>query len=210
VIEYVQYHNPDDRIIKKAAQILSEGGLVAYPTDSSWAVGCSSESSKGIERLSRMKESKKTPFSLICSSISQISQVAHLDNQNFRLIKHYTPGPYVFVLETVQKIEKKIGMKRPEIGLRIPDHVVPIRIIEALGAPLFSITASKDMVDVYNPEGEFPEEMLMECGWELEGIEGVDLIIDSGEPLEKSLSTVVKLEKGNVEILRQGKGPWED
>lgn len=206
MIEYVQPHDPDDRIIAKAVAILEGGGLVAYPTDSSWGIGCSSESDKGLERLSRFKEDKKTTFSLICSQIRQMSTMARVDNQSFRLIKQYTPGPYVFVMRTVLKVEKKIGVKRAEVGLRIPDHQVPIRLVEALGAPLYSLTASKDMIDVYREDVEYPEDNLMECGWELENIEGINLIIDSGEALEKKLSTVLRVNDGVVEILRQGEG----
>lgn len=209
MIEYVQPHDPDDRIIKKAVEILEEGGIIAYPTDSSWAIGCSSESSKGFERLSRLREDRKTKFSLICSSISQMSSVAHVDNHSFRLIKQSAPGPYVFVLRSVTKVEKKIGVKRPEVGLRIPDHEIPRRLVDALGAPLFSITASKDMIDVYGEDAEYPEENLMECGWELEEIAGIDLIIDSGEALAKSLSTVLRIKDGDVEVLRMGEGKWE-
>jgi len=204
MIDYVQPHNPDDRIINKAAKILSDGGIVAYPTDSSWAIGCSSESSKGLERLSRLREDRMTKFSLICSTISQMSSVAHVDKYSFRIIKQSTPGPYVFVLKSVRKIEKKIGVKRPEVGLRIPAHEIPIRLVNALGVPLYSITASKDMIDVYGENAEYPEENLMECGWELEDIRGIDLIIDSGESLEKRLSTVLRIKDGEVEVLRQG------
>jgi len=208
MIDYVQPHDPDDRIIKKAVEILAEGGIVAYPTDSSWGIGCSSDSTKGLERLSRLREDRRTKFSLICSSISQMSTVAKVDNNSFRIIKQCTPGPYVFVLKSVRKIEKKIGVKRPEVGLRFPAHEIPRRLVEALGYPLYSITASKDMVDVYGEEAEFPEENLMECGWELEEIRGIDLIIDSGEALEKSLSTVLRIQDGEVDVLRQGEGKW--
>lgn len=210
MIEYVQPHDPDDRIIKKAAEILADGGIVAYPTDSSWGIGCSSESKKGLERLSRMREDKKMKFSLICSTISQMSSVANVDNHSFRVIKQHTPGPYVFVLQSLRKVEKKIGVKRPEVGLRIPDHEVPRRLVVALGAPLYSFTASKDMMDVYSEDVEYPEENLMECGWELEEIRGIDLIIDSGEALEKGLSTVLRIKDGDVEVLRMGEGVWTE
>lgn len=206
MIEYVQPHDPDDRIINKAVEILEEGGIIAYPTDSSWAIGCSSDSPKGFERLSRMREDKKMKFSLICSSISQMSTVAHVDNNSFKIIKQSTPGPYVFVLQSVRKVEKIIGVKRAEVGLRFPDHAIPIRLVEALGAPLYSITASRDMTDVYGEDAEYPEDNLMECGWELEEIRGIDLIIDSGEALEKSLSTVLRIKDGEIEVLRQGEG----
>ncbi|MBB6479685.1 L-threonylcarbamoyladenylate synthase [Spirochaeta isovalerica] len=210
MIEYVQPHDPDDRIIKKAVSILEEGGIIAYPTDSSWGIGCSSESAKGLEKLSRLREDKKTQFSLICSSISQMSTVANIDNQSFRIIKQNTPGPFVFVLKAIRKVEKMIGEKRAEVGLRIPAHEIPKRLVDVLGAPLFSITASKDMMDVYGLDAEYPEENLLECGWELENIRGIDLIIDSGEALEKSLSTVLRLDGGVVEVLRYGDGKLEE
>lgn len=211
MIEYVQAHNPDDRIIKKAASILQDGGLVAYPTDSSWAIGCSSESAKGLDALAKLKESKKSKFTLICSSISQISEVAVVNNDTFKIIKQLTPGPVVFILEPRKNIEKKIGVKRAEVGVRIPDSPIPIRIVEELGAPIFSVTASKAMLDMeditdeYMWDNAYTEETLFECGWELEEIAPVQLIIDSGEALEKSLSTVILIEDGTAEIIRQGK-----
>ncbi len=208
MIEYVQAHDPDDRVISRAAAILADGGLVAYPTDSSWGIGCSSESKKGLENLSRLREDKRSQFSLICESISQISTIANFDTAIFKLLKHHLPGPYVFILNSVKKIEKKISIKRPEIGIRIPDHVIPVRLAETLGAPIFSLTASRQMIDVYSEEPGYAEEHLFECGWELEDIQGIDLIIDSGEALEKRLSTVIRLDYDHVELIRPGKGPW--
>ncbi|NCN04443.1 MAG: threonylcarbamoyl-AMP synthase [Spirochaetales bacterium] len=210
MIEYTQAHNPDDRIITRAAHILAEGGIVAYPTDSSWAIGCSSDSSRGLDRLARLREEKRSRFSLICSDIRQMSSYAIMDTPVFRLVKNYTPGPYVFVLDTVHKVEKKIGIRRPEVGMRIPDHVIPLRIVQALGVPIFSITASRDMSDVYDMEDVYAEEMLFDEGWELDIIDGIDLIIDSGETLDRELSTVVRINREGIEIIRQGKGPWED
>ncbi len=210
MIEYTQPRNPDDRIIRRAVHILQNGGLVAYPTDSSWAIGCSSDSASGLEKLSRLKENKKTSFSLICSSISHMSSYAIMDTPVFRVIKQHTPGPFVFVMDTVHKIEKKIGVKRPEVGMRIPDHQVPIRIVEELEVPLFSLTASREMSDVYSQDEEYTEELLFQEGWELEGIEGIDMIIDTGEQLERSLSTVIKINGTTIEIIRQGKGIWQE
>lgn len=209
MIEYVQPHNPDDRVISRAVEFLRDGGLVAYPTDSSWGIGCSSESKKGLENLSRLREGKRTQFSLICSSISQIATIANFDTGIFKILKHHLPGPYVFILNAIKKIEKKIAVKRPEIGIRLPDHAVPVRLVEELGVPLFSLTASRQMIDVYSEEPGYAEEHLFECGWELEEIEGLSLIIDSGEALERRLSTVVRLEYDTIELLRPGKGEWD-
>lgn len=210
MIRYVQAHDPDDRVITHGAKILADGGLVAYPTDSSWGIGCSSESKAGLEALSRLREDKRSQFSLICSDVSQISSVSNLDTTVFKIIKRHIPGPYVFVLDAIKKIEKKIAVKRREVGIRVPDHQVPIRLVRELGVPVFSLTASRDMVDVYSEDPGFAEEKLFEEGWELEDIPGIDLIIDSGESLERKLSTVVRLSYGLTRLLRQGKGTWDE
>lgn len=209
MIEYTYPNNPDDRIIQRAVQILEQGGVVAYPTDSSWALGCSSESSKGLDRLSSLREDKRTKFSLICSSISEMSQYAIMDTPTFRFVKSLTPGPFVFILQTIHKIEKKIGIKRVEVGLRIPDHQVPLRLASLLGCPIFSLTASKDMSDIYSIEDEYTEELLFQEAWELDVLDGVDMIIDTGETLERSLSTVFRISSAGVEVVRQGKGSFD-
>jgi tRNA threonylcarbamoyl adenosine modification protein (Sua5/YciO/YrdC/YwlC family) len=208
VIQYVQPHNPDDRVVRRAAEILNNGGIVAYPTDSSWGIGCSIESSQGFEKLSKLRADRKMKFSLICSEIGQISTYAHMDTRMFKQIKKHTPGPFVFIIRTVHKVEKKVGIKRPEIGFRIPDHQVPVRIVQELGHPMFSITAARDMSDVYSLEDAYAEELLFDFGWELEDIPEIDLVIDSGEELERRLSTVIELEENDFHLLREGKGIW--
>lgn len=210
MIEYVYPANPDDRVIARAADLLRTGGLVAYPTDSSWAVGCSSDSASGLEKLGKLREDRRGRFSLICSDISQMSQYTNIATADFKVIKSHTPGPYVFILPAVNKIERKIGSKRNEVGARIPDHQVPLRLVQALGHPLFSITASRTMADVYEAEPEYLEENLFVEGWELEAIDGVDLIIDTGESLEKRLSTILRLGDGEPELVRLGRGTWEE
>ncbi|MBN2533926.1 MAG: threonylcarbamoyl-AMP synthase [Spirochaetales bacterium] len=207
MIEYIYRTSIDDTIMQKAKSILSDGGLVAYPTDTSWGIGCSINSRKGIEKLKKLKGNDKnsTP-TLICSSISQISEVAFLNNYHFRIIKQFTPGPYVFILNAASKIEKKITMKRTEIGVRIPDHPVPVRIVETLGSPIFSTTALKNLTGKGWLNKDYAEEYLFECGWELEYIKQVDLILDTGETLEKILSTVIDMTGPDPEIIREGVG----
>lgn len=207
MIEYIYRTSIDENIMQKAKDILLEGGLVAYPTDTSWGIGCSINSRKGIEKLKKLKGNYKssTP-TLICSSISQISEVAFLNNYYFRLIKQFTPGPYVFVLNATNKIEKKVTMKRIEIGVRIPDHPVPVRIVETLGSPIFSTTALKNLTEQGWLNAKYAEEHLFECGWELEYINQVDLILDTGETLEKVLSTVIDMTGPEPRIIRKGIG----
>jgi tRNA threonylcarbamoyl adenosine modification protein (Sua5/YciO/YrdC/YwlC family) len=207
MIEYIILKNIDDRIINKTINILKQGGLIAYPTDTSWGIGCSVLSRNGILKLRKLKgDFQNYTLTLICSNISQISDVAELNNSNFKIIKKHTPGPYVFILPAKNKIEKKVNLKRIEIGVRIPLNPVPISIVNELQNPIFSITASKNMTsrDWWNIR--YAEENLFECGWELENINEIDLIIDSGEPLPKVLSTVVDMTKDEINIIRHGIG----
>lgn len=210
MIDYIIPGNIDDRVLLKAKRILDDGGLVAYPTDTSWGIGASVQSNRGIERLRKLKgDFHKYTLTLICSNISQISQVAELNNFHFKIIKKYTPGPFVFILKAQYNIEKKVNMKRLEIGVRIPDYPVPIKIIETLGNPIFSITASKIMTSRDWWDIRYAEENLFESGWELEDIPEIDMIIDGGEPLPKVLSTVVDMTEEDIKITRQGIGNFE-
>jgi tRNA threonylcarbamoyl adenosine modification protein (Sua5/YciO/YrdC/YwlC family) len=210
MIEYINVKNIDDRIITKAINILEKGGLIAYPTDTSWGIGCSVSSKNGIIKLRKLKgDFNNFTLTLICSKISQISDVAELNNSNFKLIKKFTPGPYVFILPAKNKIEKKIKLKRMEIGVRIPLNQIPIQIINKLQHPIFSITASKNMASREWWDVKYAEENLFECGWELENIDDIDLIVDSGDPLPKVLSTVINMTKDEINVIRYGIGKIE-
>ena len=147
-----------------------------------------------------------------------------LDNTRFRLINRLCPGPYVFILKTLLGTEKILDIRRQELGVRIPDYPVPVRLIEALKHPLYSITAKKSMTgsseweqddDISRkvPERQsllmpIPEDELFESGWELEAIDGLDLILDSGEERERIFSTILDLCEDEIKVLRQGAGVW--
>ena len=211
MILYFNQENIDDRIISKAIHTLDNDGLIAYPTDSSWAIGCSSLSKLAIDKLKKLKGVfRKVPITLICSHISQITDIAELSNSNFKIIKRYTPGPYVFILRAQSCIEKVVNMKRVEIGVRIPSSKLLNQIIERYGHPIFSITASKKMIGKSNSDDEYndfyKEENLFDYGCEIEEIKEVDLILDSGEELPKVFTTVVSLLEEELQILRQGVG----
>ena len=217
MIEYIVPGNIDDRILLKAANILKEGGTAAIPTDTSWSIVCSMNSREGLKRLRILsKERHEQRFTLICSDISQFGELCNLDNSRFRLIKRLTPGPYVFILKTLLGTEKTLGLRRQEIGVRLPDYPIPLALIKALGCPLYSITAKRDL---YNDDSETAadqkyadfipgEEYLFDGGWELEEIQGLDLILDPGEDRNRIFSTVLDLSKGEIEVLRQGAGDW--
>jgi tRNA A37 threonylcarbamoyladenosine synthetase subunit TsaC/SUA5/YrdC len=141
-----------------------------------------------------------------------------LDNTRFRLINRLSPGPYVYILRTFPGTEKILDIRRHEIGVRIPDYSVPIKLIETLNHPLYSITAKKSMAggEWETPEEEeadtalapIPEEELFESGWELEDINGVDLILDSGEERERIFSTILDMCADEIKLLRKGAGQW--
>lgn len=207
MILYTNDDNIDSRIIKKAVEALKDGALIAYPTDSCWGIGCSTISKIALEKLRKLKKDFKnyTP-TLICSEISQITLVAELNNRNFKFIKKYVPGPYVFILPALDSVEKTINQKRVEVGIRIPSVNIPRKIVEELGYPIFSVSASRKMADKSLWDDAYAEENLFVSGWELEDIHEIEFIIDAGEELPKRLTTVVDLSGDDIEIKRQGIG----
>ncbi|MDR3193622.1 MAG: L-threonylcarbamoyladenylate synthase [Treponema sp.] len=220
MIEYVVPENIDDRLLARAKALLTEGGLLAFPTDTSWSLGCSMKSREGIRKLKSFSgEREERHFTLLCSDISQFGEFCSMDNTRFRLIRRLSPGPYTFVLKTLLGTEKALGLRRRELGIRIPGHPLPLALINTLGQPLYSVTAKRSMAEGYEaaweePEGggdtlpPIPEEELFEGGWELESINGIDLILDGGEEQNRIFSTVLDLSGDDVVVLRQGVGHW--
>jgi len=219
MIEYIVPSNIDDRVLARAARLLENGSLIALPTDTSWSIVCSIKSPAAIKKLRHLSgERDERHFTLLCSSISQFADVCSIDNTRFRLIKRLSPGPYVYILKTLPGTEKILDIRRHEVGIRIPDYPVPIRLIETLNHPLYSITAKKSMgaeewESISDEEADtelppIPEEELFESGWELEDIDGVDMILDSGEERERIFSTILDMCTEEVKLLRKGAGPW--
>ena len=207
MIEYVYENNIDDRVLDRADRILRNDGLVAFPTDSSWAIGGSVTSRDAIEKLKKLKGGMKNyTISMICRDISQMSDVANIPTPYFKLIRKLTPGAYVFILPARNHIEKIVNMKRVEIGLRIPDSPIPLALVEKHDSPIFSVTACRDMNNKEWWNYEFAEEQLFENGWEMEDIQGVEMVIDTGEAQEKHLTTVIRMTGGEPEIIREGRG----
>jgi tRNA threonylcarbamoyl adenosine modification protein (Sua5/YciO/YrdC/YwlC family) len=223
--EYVVPGNIDDRILTRGAALLSGGGLLALPSDTSWTIACAFNSREGIRRLRHLSgERDERHFTLLCSGISQFGEFCSLDNTRFRIIKRLSPGPYVFILKTLPGTGRALGLRRPELGVRIPDHSVPLALINTAAVPLYSITAKRGMC---SPMGEalgpasdagaageetelpqIPEEDLFESGWELEAIENLDLIMDPGEDQTRIFSTILDLTGDEIRLLRRGAGPW--
>jgi tRNA threonylcarbamoyl adenosine modification protein (Sua5/YciO/YrdC/YwlC family) len=221
MIEYVVPGNIDDRILARAVKALQGGGLLGVPTDTSWSVVCSLASKEGIKKLRRLSgERDERHFTLLCSDISQFGELCGVDNTRFRLIKRLSPGPYVFILTTLLGTEKTLGLRRREVGIRLPDHQVPLALIRTLTVPLYSITAKRSMTAAPNgdlgPPGNeedtelppIPEEELFDGGWELEDIEGLDLILDTGDERPRIYSTILDMTGDEVRLLRRGAGLW--
>jgi len=226
MISYIAPENIDDRTLRRTAQLLSEGGLVAFPTDTSWVIACAISAKQGIKKLRRLSgERDERHFTLLCNSISQIGDYCSLNNSQFRLIKRLTPGPYVFILKALLGTEKALDIRRKEVGVRISAHPVPNKVIQEFGEVLYSITAKRSMGVLASESSQFdmtealqdeeahilppiPEEDLFEGGWELENIPGIDIILDTGEELPRLYSTVLDFTSGEIVLLRPGAGPW--
>jgi tRNA threonylcarbamoyl adenosine modification protein (Sua5/YciO/YrdC/YwlC family) len=229
MIEYIVPGNIDDRVLARTAKLLCEGGTAAIPTDTSWSIVCSMNSREGLRRLKVLSADRdERHFTLLCSDISQFGEFCSLDNTRFRFIKRLAPGPYVFILRTLPGTEKTLGLRRREIGVRLPDYPVPLALIKTLGYPLYGITAKRNMTlkngggdledsleeDSLLNENEkeeaafYREETLFDGGWELEDIRGLDIILDPGEERNRIFSTVLDISAGEVRLLRQGAGLW--
>lgn len=221
MVEYIVPGNMDDRILSRGAAVLAEGGLVALPTDTSWSITCSFKSPEGIRKLRSLSgEREERYFTLLCSAIAQFGEWCQMDTTRFRLINRLTPGPYVFILKTLRGTEKTLGLRRKELGVRIPNHPVALGITRTLGLPLYSITAKRSMIPGFTGDAPLPgapdnlelppipEEELFQEAWELDTIEGLDLILDSGEDQMRIFSTILDISGDDVTLLRQGAGIW--
>ena len=134
--------NPQKRLIQQAVEIINKGGVVIYPTDSSYAIGCHLGNKKAVDKIRMVRQLDKTHnFTLVCRDLSEISQYAVVDNMNYRLMKTLTPGPYTFIMQASREVPKRLlNPKRKTIGLRVPDNAVCSALLEALDQPLMSST----------------------------------------------------------------------
>jgi tRNA threonylcarbamoyl adenosine modification protein (Sua5/YciO/YrdC/YwlC family) len=190
--------NPQARLMKMAADAVRNGGLIAYPTDSCYALGCHVGDKDALERVRRIRQADKNHhFTLVCRDLSEIAKYARVETWQFRLLKACTPGPYTFLLEATRETPRRLQHpKRRTIGIRVPDHPVPQMLLELLGEPLMSSTLLLPGEETPLTDGEAIEARL---GREL------DIIIDAGhcgiEP-----TTVVDLAVSPPVIVRQGRG----
>lgn len=198
--KYLDIHpeDPQPRLIEQAVAALEEGGLIAYPTDSCYALGCRLGDADGLERIRRIRQvGKDHHFTLVCADFAQLGQYVLVSNPTFRLVKNATPGPYTFILPATREVPRKMAHpKKHTVGVRIPDHRVAHALVEALGEPILSST-------LLLPGQEDPPSE----GWVVQDLLGeqVDVIIDSGE-VGIEPTTVVDLTGSEPVIAREGAG----
>ncbi|MBI1921089.1 MAG: threonylcarbamoyl-AMP synthase [Geobacter sp.] len=188
--------HPQPRLIAKVADILRNGGLIAYPTDTTYGIGCSIFNKKGVERIYQIKQrEKKKPFSFICSDISDVTRYARVSNFAFNILKRHLPGPYTFVLEATRVVPDLLVTKQKTVGIRIPDNPICLAIVKELGHPI--VTTSANLTGE-EPIGD-PLQIERELGKQL------DLVVD-GALLPAYVSSVVSLIDDVPEVLRKGVG----
>lgn len=196
----IHAENPQTRLIQQAAQLIQQGGVIACPTDSSYAMVCSMEFKDAQTRIRRMRGvDDDHPFTLICRDLAEIGTYAKVNNSQFRLLKALTPGAYTFLLEASREVPRRLQHpKRSTIGLRVPRHIVTQALLESLKMPLISMTLQL-------PGDDVP----MSVGWEIrETLEHqVDAVIDS-DIAHVGATTVLDLTQDPPELVRAGVAPW--
>jgi len=198
VTRYLDIHpvNPQQRLLDKAAAILDQGGVVVYPTDTTYGLGCAITNRKGVQKILQLKGLPANhQLSFLCPNLSDIAKYALVDSQAYRMLKRLLPGPFTFVLDSTREVPKHILPKRKTIGLRIPDHPICLGLLETFGQPILSTTLRLPEGDVLTDPEEIREKLT----------DRVDLIVGGGV-LPNRPSTVVSLTKGYPEILREGAG----
>jgi tRNA threonylcarbamoyl adenosine modification protein (Sua5/YciO/YrdC/YwlC family) len=191
----IEPYIPKPRAVKRSVEVLRSGGIIVYPTDTVYGIGCCLSNKKGIDKINDVKKGPDKPRSIMLSDLKDISMYAHVDNNAFRLIRKLLPGPYTVILPSTKLVPRIMQSNRKTIGIRIPDHWFCEMLIKELGEPIVTTsipigTAGRhvDPIEIEDSLGHV-----------------VDLIIDSGI-LPDEPSTVISLDNGEIEILRQGRG----
>jgi len=200
VAEWITLHpvNPQKRLLGQVAQRLREGAVIAYPTDSCYALGCHLGDKDAADRLRRIRDfDRHHQFTLVCRDLSEIATYARVDNRQFRLLKAGTPGPYTFILGATKELPRRIAHeKRKTIGIRVPEHVVAQALLETISEPLISCT-------LQFPGEEEPVSLPDEVRERLD--REVDIVIDAGT-CGTLPTTVIDLSEDPYRVLREGKG----
>ena len=198
--QFFQIHpdNPQLRLIKQASAILDAGGVIVYPTDSFYALGCHIGDKKALDRIRKIRKLDQAhEFALMCSDLSQLSRYVKVTNEQYRLLKSITPGPYTFILPATKEVPKRLQIeKRKTIGLRVPDSAIVQMLLGELGQPIYTTTLimpgrNLPMIDAYEIRERLEHQ--------------VDLVIDGGA-CEIEPTTVLDMTSSQPEVIRQGRG----
>jgi tRNA threonylcarbamoyl adenosine modification protein (Sua5/YciO/YrdC/YwlC family) len=190
--------NPQSRLIKQAVNIIRNAGVIVYPTDSAYAIGCQLENKNGLERIRHIRQlDEKHLFTLICRNLSELATYAVVNNTAFRLLKANTPGPYTFILQATKEVPRRLLQpKRDTIGLRVPDSPIVQALLKELDQPLMSVTLLlPDETEPFQDANAIYEKLGSQ----------VDLVIDGGLQSIRP-TTIVDLVEGRPKIVRVGKG----
>lgn len=192
----INAQHPEPRKIDRVKQVLEKGGVIAYPTDTVYGLGCDLLNKQAIDRLYQIKGmSRDQQLAFICPDLGDIAKYAIVENAAFRVIRRCLPGPYTFVLKATRDVPKMVQNKQKTVGIRVPNHPVAIAIVKELGRPLISTTAarhgSEPMVDPWEIDQEF---------------HGLDLVVDA-DAGGTVPTTVVDLSEGDIKVIREGAGP---
>jgi tRNA threonylcarbamoyl adenosine modification protein (Sua5/YciO/YrdC/YwlC family) len=197
---HIHPDNPQPRLIKQVAEALANGGIIIYPTDTVYGLGCDIMQQKAVERICRIKQvdPQKAQLSFVCSDLSHLSEYAKpLSNPIYRLLKEYLPGPYTFILPASKMVPKILQSKKDTIGLRIPDNKIAQAIIKELGRPILSASLPGEMVEDYTD----PEVMYENFSTQ------ADFVIDGGIGGMVS-STIIDCTGNELVLVREGLGEW--
>jgi tRNA threonylcarbamoyl adenosine modification protein (Sua5/YciO/YrdC/YwlC family) len=193
--------NPQPRLIRQVAECLRDGGIIVYPTDTIYGLGCDIMRHKAVERICAIKQvdPQKAQLSFICSDLSHLSDYTKsIDTPLYRSLKHHLPGPFTFILPASKQVPKILQSKKSTIGLRVPDNAIAQAIVTALGNPILSASLPGELVEDYTD----PETIALRLGKQ------VDLVIDGG-PGGLVPSTIVDCTTDEWTVIREGLGVWE-
>ncbi len=190
--------SPQTRLIAQAVEVIERNGVIVYPTDSGYALGCRLGDREAMERILQIRQIELSHhLTLVCHDLSELGQYARVDNQQYRLLKQLTPGAYTFILPATKEVPRRtLHPKRATIGLRVPDHPVAQALLKALGEPILSCTLMLPDDDVPLSDADDIAEKIGKR---------VDLIIDSGH-CEPESTTVLDLTEDEIVVVREGKG----
>jgi tRNA threonylcarbamoyl adenosine modification protein (Sua5/YciO/YrdC/YwlC family) len=196
---HINPETPQERLIAKVVEILGRGGVIAYPTDTYYGIGCDIMNKRAIQRIYQLKgRDKKNPFTFICADLKNIADYAKVTNYAYKTMRRLLPGPYTFIMEGSRMVPKIMLTRRKTAGIRVPDHPIPVALVRELGNPILSTSAT-------DPEGDvFDDASLLHDHFG----NRLDAVIDGGDVPGRP-SSVISLLEDAPEVIREGQGDVE-